>query len=772
MSAALRLADGMLLVVDVVEGVMGGTERAIKHALCEGLSIILVLNKIDRLALELRLPPGDAYHKLKHTLEEVNHLIALFDAPFQRHPPLSPTRGNVLFASSLYRGVFSLESFAKKHFELSGVRTDHSQFARMLWGDLFFNENTRKFERKPTNPEMPRSFVHFVLEPLYKLLGYTVSEEKETLKPLLGKLRVYLKPKEFKLDVKPLLSLVLGRAFGDTACLVDALVGHVKSAKEATPDKVRRHYTGQGNEDLTFQLSTCSAKGPLCINVIKLFEKGDGSGFDAFGRVISGTVRKGDTVKVLGKNYSPDEEEDMVVKEVTAVSLLQARYRVSLDHAVAGNLVLLDGVDSSIEKSVTVVSAKDGLPVEVFKPLQYRTEATVKIACEPLNPSELPKMLAGLRKISKSYGIAKVKVEESGEHVILGTGELYLDCIMHDLRRLYTDIEIKVSDPGVSFCETVVDTSSFKCVAESANKKNALAMISEPLERGLAEDIERGYLQKSSTSESYFGKREEDAERAKVLAEKYDWDELTASSVWAFGPDNSGPNLLLDYTLSEEMDCGVLSNAKSSVVQGFQWACREGPLCEEPIRGVKFKLMEANLAQESIFRGGGQLIPTARRVAYTSFLTATPRIMEPMMLSEVQCPQDCIEAIYNVLLRRRAHVTFEEPKAGTPLYTLKIEIPGVECFGFETDLRTHTVGQAFVMTHFSHWNLAPGNPLDRGIKLKILEPSPVPELAREFRVTTRRRKGPIEDVNVEKFFDNALMLDMARTDRDLLPYFD
>lgn len=63
--------------------------------------------------------------------------------------------------------------------------------------------------------------------------------------------------------------------------------------------------------------------------------------------------------------------------------------------------------------------------------------SVVKIATEPLNPSELPKMVEGLRKINKSYPLAVTKVEESGEHTILGTGELYLDSLMKDLRELY-----------------------------------------------------------------------------------------------------------------------------------------------------------------------------------------------------------------------------------------------------------------------------------------------------------------------------------------------
>ena len=116
-------------------------------------------------------------------------------------------------------------------------------------------------------------------------------------------------------------------------------------------------------------------------------------------------------------------------------------------------------------------------------------------------------------------------------------------------------------------------------------------------------------------------------------------------------------------------------------------------------------------------------------------------------------------------------MTQEEPKPGSPLYTLKIEIPGIESFGFETDLRTHTVGQAMVFLQFSHWAVAPGDPLDKSIVLRPLEPSPVPSLAREFMVKTRRRKGLLEDVSIAKFFDSQAMIEMAKQDPALHTYF-
>lgn len=148
------------------------------------------------------------------------------------------------------------------------------------------------------------------------------------------------------------------------------------------------------------------------------------------------------------------------------------RYVIPAEEVPAGNLVLIGGVDASIDKTATLVSCdveEDDL--YVFRPLRHMTQAVLKIAIEPIAPSELPKMLSGLRSVNKSYPLLTTKAEESGEHVIIGTGELYLDCVMHDLRRLFSEIEIKVSDPVTKFCETVLETSALKCYADTPNKK-------------------------------------------------------------------------------------------------------------------------------------------------------------------------------------------------------------------------------------------------------------------------------------------------------------
>jgi 116 kDa U5 small nuclear ribonucleoprotein component len=254
---------------------------------------------------------------------------------------------------------------------------------------------------------------------------------------------------------------------------------------------------------------------------------------------------------------------------------------------------------------------------------------------------------------------------------------------------------------------------------------------------------------------------------ADFFSAKYSWDTLAARSVWAFGPTAHGPNVILDDTLASEVDKSLLNSSKDNIVQGFQWACREGPLCDEPVRNVKFKILDASIAAEPMHRGGGQVIPTARRVAYSALLLATPRLMEPMYYVEIMAPADVVQAVYAVLARRRGHVTSDAPKPGTPFYVVKGYLPVIDSFGFETDLRVHTQGQAFGLQVFDHWAVVPGDPLDKSIELRPLEPSPPPHLAREFMVKTRRRKGLSEDFSITKYFEEEMLVYLMRVEEDV-----
>jgi hypothetical protein len=107
------------------------------------------------------------------------------------------------------------------------------------------------------------------------------------------------------------------------------------------------------------------------------------------------------------------------------------------------------------------------------------------------------------------------------------------------------------------------------------------------------------------------------------------------------------------------------------------------------------------------------------------------------------CYKHCNNVLFAIklfVLYFRGHVTQDSPVPGSPLYTIKAFLPAIDSFGFETDLRTHTQGQAFCLSVFHHWQIVPGDPLDKSIHIRPLEAQPATHLAREFMVKTRRRK--------------------------------
>lgn len=320
---------------------------------------------------------------------------------------------------------------------------------------------------------------------------------------------------------------------------------HVPSPVEAAEKKLQKYYTGPLDTKVAESMKACDQNGPLVIHVTKLFNSADAKSFFSFGRVMSGIAKPGAAVRVLGEGYSIDDEEDQAPAIISDVFIAETRYNIPTDGVPAGNWVLLGGVDNSIVKTATIVDKQfeDDEDPYIFSPLAHITESVLKVAVEPINPSELPKMLDGIRKINKSYPLITTKVEESGEHIILGTGELFMDCVLHDLRRLYADMEIKVSDPVTRFCETVVETSATKCYAITPNKKNTITMVAEPLDDGIARDIETGAVRI----------RDPIRKTSKFFEDKYGWDLLAARNIWAFGPDEMGPNILQDDTLPSEV---------------------------------------------------------------------------------------------------------------------------------------------------------------------------------------------------------------------------
>lgn len=115
-----------------------------------------------------------------------------------------------------------------------------------------------------------------------------------------------------------------------------------------------------------------------------------------------------------------------------------------------------------------------------------------------------------------------------------------------------------------------------------------------------------------------------------------------------------------------------------------------------------------------------------------------------------------------MLVGRRQELVVEESEvAGTPLMKLEVHMPVLDSFGFEPDLRSLTHGSVFCIHMFDDWGMVPGDPFDKSVELKPLEPAEGRELARECMVKTRRRKGMVDKVSITKYFDDPLLVELA-----------
>ena len=773
-TAALRIADGCVVCVDVVEGVMLNTERCIRQCVAQNIPMLLAFTKMDRLITDLKMPPVDAYFKLVAMLEEVPISGTLFPLG-QRHsrflrsrariPAVKPRQQQRVLLQRAAQVVLHAPQLCRQ--VLPAVpRENHGGAAREA---AVGQRVLRPLDAPLRGPRAGRPHaaqlrgvlsgadvrVLSALNRRYKIYARVLGAETAELAPFLRELGVSLTKEQLRMDALPLLKLVLSGWFGGHGGVVDSIVEVVPSPIAGAERKVRRCWKGDEASEVCQAMSRCDPKGPLVIHVVKMFPTPDASDFVALGRVFSGTVKPGMEVDVLGSSFSAENEEDLLHRTVQSVAVSQGRFHLAVTQCKAGNWVLLGGLGDAVQGIATVVGRN--VETTVFCPLEFDTQAVVKLSIEPRKPSELPIMVDALRKVTRCYPLVSTRKEESGEYVLLGTGELQLDCAMHDLRHVYSHIDIKVAVPVVRFTETVQEPSSLLCFAETPNRMNRLAMTAEPLERGLADAAESGQIVADWP-----------AERLEAsLTAKFGWDKLAARSFWAFGPEAQGANVLLDDTLASEVDKTLLSDVRESVVKGFRWACSGGPLCEEPMRNVKFKILDAMLADTPVYRGRGQLIPTARRVAYSAFLLASPRLMEPFFQVEIQTPPDLVSTCEEVLSRRRGFVRQSVPKPGTPFISMKGYIPAMDSFGFETDLRVSTSGLAFPQTVFSHWEIVPGDPLDRSVKILPLEASSGYSLARDFMLKTRRRKGLSEDVSLKKFFDEAMLLQLASQENEI-----
>ncbi len=269
-----------------------------------------------------------------------------------------------------------------------------------------------------------------------------------------------------------------------------------------------------------------------------------------------------------------------------------------------------------------------------------------------------------------------------------GSGELHVEICLNDLREL-SQCEIEVSEPSVTYQETITQECTEKLLTKSANKHNRFFGTTQILEEELVEMIEAGDISDKMDAK----------ERTKILVDEFNWDKTDAMRIWSFGPEGTGANLLVDQVKQAQ----YMNEVKDSVVNAFLSATKHGVLAEENLRGARFNIVDSVLHTDSVHRNAPQIVPCSRRLFSGLQLASTPTLLEPIFMVEITAPANVLGGVYQTINQRRGQIVDEIKQEGSPLHVVKAYLPVAESFGLSSVLRSNTQGRAFPQCFFDHW---------------------------------------------------------------------
>jgi len=461
--------------------------------------------------------------------------------------------------------------------------------------------------------------------------------------------------------------------------ILNMAVNNLPNPIQAQKYRIPKVWKGDLNSEIGQAMLTCDEKGPtvICFTLTQLDPH---AGLVATGRLFSGAIQEGTQIYLVGakKEY-----------RVQQVSMYMGAFREVVDHIVAGNIAALLGLDLA-RAGETLIDAKHRDVMVSFERIKYVSEPVVTIAIEPKHPRDLPRLVDVMHRLAiEDPNLVSTINKETGEYLLSGMGELHLEIAVKFLKDFAPGLETITSRPIVVYRESVSD-KGVVAMAKSPNKHSRFWIQVEPLEEKVIEMIEKGEIGGVVGQKNI----------SKILRTQAKWPTEEAKKVWVI---EDHKNILIDRTKGIQ----YLREVKEMVNAGFRWACENGPLSEEPLRGVKAKLLDVKLHEDPVHRGPAQIMPAIRRAFLGSFLTAKPVLLEPVYKIGVSVSAQWVGDVTGIIIRKRGRILSSEQKGSITL--INGYIPVAETFGLSADMRSATSGHAFWQCTFDHWERVPEN---------------------------------------------------------------
>ncbi len=582
---AMRAIDGVILVVDAVEGVMPQTETVIRQALKERVRPVLFINKVDRLINELKIGPEQMQERFLKIITEVNKRIAdMLPDELKKDWQVKVEDGSVAFGSAYYKWAISI-------------------------------------------PFMQRTGITF--KDIYK---YLQEERQDDLS-----------------KKAPLHRIVL-----------NMVIRHLPDPLEAQKLRIPIIWRGPDESEVGRAMIGCDEKGPTAFVVTKIIIDPH-AGEVAAGRLFSGSMKRGQELWVIGL-ANPER--------LQTVSMVVGPDRIPVEEITAGNVAACVGLKTAIAGS-TVAGSNDMIP---FERIIHYSEPVVTVAIEAKHTKDLPRLVEVLRMIAKADPSIQVEInQETGEHLMSGMGELHLEITQYRIVHEH-GVEISASPPIVVYREGV-QAGGGPFEGKSPNKHNRFYLEVAPLEPAVMEAIQKGEIPMNQRIKDPKG-------LARMLMDLgFDKDEAR-NVVWV-----QNNNVFVDVTKGIQYLHETIELCREAFIE----AMNRGSLAAEKCMGVKVRLVDAKLHEDSIHRGPAQVIPAVRSAIYGAMCEAVRILMEPKQKVVLTLPQDVMGSAIAEIQSRRAVI--EDIEQEGDQVVIRSKAPVAEMFGFATAIRSATQGR-------------------------------------------------------------------------------
>jgi elongation factor 2 len=454
-------------------------------------------------------------------------------------------------------------------------------------------------------------------------------------------------------------------------------IKNLPNPRKAQAYRIEKIWDGYADSRIGQALSECRDTAPavMCVTNVQSDAKG---GMVATGRLFSGIVKNGDKLHLV------ESQSETIVN---SVHVQMGAFREEVEQVSAGNVVALS-LTGLVRAGETLVDPANEEGMVPFESISYVSEPVVTVAVEPEDPKDLPVLREVLDALAVEDPNLTVEVDrETGEYLLNGMGELHLEIA---LKELNSCVKVASSSPRVTYRESVTERG-VEAVARSPNKQNVFVVRVEP-------------------------QAEETGERADGVC----------------GNEADGV-LSVDKYRNVLVDCngktGSLEEAVlGSVIAGFEFACKAGPLCGEHLRYVKASLIDLHLSEDAELRDSVEVTRAVGKAVFGSFLTAKPVLLEPVYKTIITVPTELAGECQRIVSSRRGKIVAFEQRG---LLAIMVGfVPVAESFGLSRELRSVTSGRAFWQSSLDRWE-----PLPEKLAAKVIReirrrkglPSEVPE---------------------------------------------